>query len=101
MTRIADSRVMLLAMSLVVLVGIAAEVRAETTSLPFYENFEPVPPASIGGGWWDSTQEWNAFNIMGDKRTVCSTGTVPPDNVRFPWDDLALRTCRPPTVGAP
>ena len=68
------------------------EVRAETLTLPFYENFEPTPPAPSSGGW-DWSKEWHAFNTMGDRGYLgpCMTGTIPPDEPRCPWDDLALK----------
>ena len=96
MTRLTVAVIMLSGASLVVLVAGEAEVRAETHSLPFYENFEPTPPAPADGGWnW--TKEWHAFDVMGDRGTygVCHIGTSPPDASRCPDDDLALKGVLP------
>jgi len=44
------------------LAGGAGALRAETTALPFYENFEPP---------WDFRDEWHAFDYPGNRNAHC------------------------------
>lgn len=100
MTRLDCAGVVIVGLSLVLFPLAGTDLRAETNALPFYENFEPTPPAPATGGGWGFRTEWHAYDAPANHWTDCLDGTIPPDLAYCP-DDPSVVFIEPTTTYGP